>query len=187
MATQDRVPTGDGNATWSLSSGSTRWELVDDAVGAPDDDTTYIYVTGMFALQILTYADFAITSTSINKVVVTYRMRHLTGNSTQGRAEIYVGITPYAGSYNNLTDTYTDYTEEWLTNPATAAAWTEADVEGTGGNPLEQWRVRNNLTSGAESVRCTQTYISVDYNTAVAHTPFAAFNGPMKGPMGGRF
>jgi len=29
-------------------------------------------------------------------------------------------------------------------------------------------------------------YLSVDYTTAAAHTPFAALNGPMRGPMGGR-
>jgi len=72
----------------------------------------------------------------------------------------------YAGTEQALTTSYANYTWDWLTNPNTGIAWTEADVEGTGPNPLQEFGVRAINVGGGEQINCTQTYITVTYTEA---------------------
>lgn len=165
MAVQDQVPTGDSTNpnTWTSSAGGSKFADVDDAVGAPNDDTDYIHSSTAFGSQQFTFAAFSITSSAVAKITVTMRFRSEAGTQ-EARARLQVNGTQYTGSTKTMSTTYADYTEDWLTNPNTAAAWAEADVEGTGSAPLQQFGVQ--LRAFTNTGRCTQTYVSVDYTDA---------------------
>ena len=166
MATQTRLPIANGSAAiyWMASAGNV-WGCVDDPVGTPDDDTTYGYETNSGS-HFFYFTPFAISSTSISKVTVTARCRE-TGIGDPGNwailPRLYVNGTIYDGTQQTLASAFDNYTSDWLTNPDTAAAWTEDDVEGAGLNPLEEFGGRLVLLAGAKNGRCTQIYITVDY------------------------
>jgi hypothetical protein len=169
MATQTRVPTGDGTgAGYTASGAASVWEAVDDPVGTPDDDTTYGVKADGNSLHELTFAAFAIDASAVNFLQVLFRARLLTGDALTGRAILRVGGNAYTTTAptNNLTDAYDDYTHDYLTNPDTGLAWTEADIEGSGSNPLQEYGVRNQSTGAGEEIRLTQCYATVDYDEA---------------------
>ncbi len=165
MATQDRLPTGDGTTTaWTPSSGSDHYAMVDDPIGTPDDDTTYLETSSTNQKELFTFTAFDINSSSIDKVTVFIRARD-TGANTNMIAELLrVNGTDYNASPVPAPLTYTNHTNDWLTNPDTAAAWTEADVEGTGSNPIQQFGVGSGIVTDA--LRCTQVYCTVTYTEA---------------------
>lgn len=185
MTTQDRVPTGDdGGTTWETVGADTEWEAIDDPVGTPDNDTTYLSQTnGNQTTPVFSFTAFSINSIAIAKVIVTFRSRHLTGNATTLATRTKVNGFPYAGANQAQVDTYENYTEELLTNPDTGLAWVEADVEGTGANPLEAFAVRNGGTGAGEEVRCTQGYITVDYTPAAAGGGILARHPALRQPL----
>jgi prepilin-type N-terminal cleavage/methylation domain-containing protein len=80
-------------------------------------------------------------------------------DQTQGdiQPSVYVGGTEYNGASTPLTNSWTNYSHTWATNPATGAAWSWADI--------------TNLQAGARirgqsvpfSARLTQVWVVVTY------------------------
>lgn len=166
MATQTRVPTGDSSVDngWSSSSGTTKAADVDDPVGSPDDDTTYAFKNGANANQLHTFSAATIPggSTAIT-VNVIYRGRR-TSTSLNINARIRVNGTTYEEGAGTVPgSTYANRTVAWATNPATLAAWTVNDVNGSGTNPLQEFGYANTQTTGTEEARVTQCYLSITY------------------------
>lgn len=164
MATQDRNPTGDGaSVQWTPSTGSTHWNLVDEVTA--NDDTDYVSATTANIKDLFTFSAFSITSDDITSVKVILRVRTLTGTRTPS-AILRVNGTNYLTSLGSIGVTWTTITTTWSTNPDTSLAWTEADVEGTGANPLQQI----GIDSGGlgPDMRCTQCFATVDYTAAGA-------------------
>lgn len=165
MATQDRLPTGVGaDNSWASGTAGNKWDDVDDPIGTPDEDTTYIVETTSYQSQTFTFTAFSITSSAIDKVSITNRLKCVGTVSYQNR--LRVNGTSYNSSTAATTTSYVDYTTDWLTNPNTAAAWVEADVEGVGANPLQQFGVIVSTIDASEELRCTQSYITVTYTEA---------------------
>lgn len=180
MATQTRLPTGDSAVDngWSSSSGTTKTADVDDPIGSPDDDTTYAFKNGANANQLHTFSAFSIPvgSTAIT-VSVIYRPRR-TSTSLNTNARIRVGGTTYEeGAGVVAGSTYSTRTVNWATNPATSAAWTVADVNGTGPNPLQEFGYANTQTSGTEEARVTQCYLQVTYTPSTGGIDYGQTNG----------
>lgn len=166
MATQDRLPTGIGFINyWTATAGANKWEDVDDPIGTPDDDTSYISHATSFQEQLFAFTAFAITSSAIASVTVSAVCREV---SSADANDISLGLrvngTYYNGSNKSLTTSYATYTTTWLTNPNTGSSWIEADVEGTGANPLQEFGI--STRSVTVEKRCTQIYITVDYTEA---------------------
>jgi hypothetical protein len=136
---------------------------VDDPVGSPDDDTSYVSETGAFQRQLFTFSAFSISSSAIAFIRIFTRAKYV-GSSGIIRTRLVVGGNEYSSGNNTLTASYTDFANDFLTNPDTAAAWTEADVEGTGSNPIQEIGLRH---QAGDELRCTQEYILVDYTAAV--------------------
>ena len=168
MATQTRLPTGEQSSTYTPSSGSDSWAMVDDPIGSPDGDTTRISRAGSAGVAHFLFPAFAITSSAIASLSVTYTRRNEVGDTTTSRATLRIGTTAYAVTDPGDSDgsTYAERTHDFLDNPDTGLAWTEADIEGTGANPLTQAGVRNQNTAGAEVWHCTQWYLTVTYTEA---------------------
>ena len=165
MASQTRLPTGDGSSVLHEASAGAAWECVDDPIGSPDDDSTYAHQIGGNAASLFTFSAFSITASAVSYLRVVYRSRNLTGNSTTSRAILRVNSTSYltTGANNTQTDSYADYTHDFLTNPDTGLAWGEADINGTGSNPLQEFGFRNQNNSASEEDRFTQVYALAEY------------------------
>jgi len=168
MAIQYRLPTSDVVKQWIASSGSPAYPMVDDPVGSPDDDTTYIYKQDSIGANIFGFTDFDITSSTITKVSLFHRSRQVNPAVVDLRSRLQVNGVNYDGTQNSMTDSYAEYTDDWLTNPNTSLDWVEADVEGVGSNPIEAFRHDAINISAGEEVRMTQAYISVTYTVAAA-------------------
>lgn len=149
---------------WQASGGVTD---VDDPVGTPDDDTTYILgdgdLGGSGGSSRFTSASPTIPagSTSIS-VLVKWRYRETAGN-VSAVGLLFVNSTQYTGSTCENTGTYVDCSSTWATNPNTAAAWTVDDVNGTGAAPLQQFGHTLSGIGAGEDARVTQVYLEIDY------------------------
>lgn len=170
MATQDRLPTGTGTTSqWTSSTASpNKWEDVDDPIGTPDDATSYLFVTNAASgTELFTFAQFAITSSAIALVRLTWRGTRTVGLTTVTPI-IRTGTTNRNGTSQAMTAAYVDYTNDWLTNPATASAWEENEVEQTDGTTthrLNEFGWSSSPSSGRET-HITQSYLTVDYTDA---------------------
>jgi hypothetical protein len=178
MATQDRLPTGIGNQTnWTSSTGSAKYLDVDDAIGAPDDATSYLYRADSGAAQQFTYTAFDITASAVAYVRVTARVQRTATGDCNSQGRLRISATNYiTGSASALTTSWTDYTYDSLTNPASGAAWTEAEVEGTDGTyPLTEFGLQCGGMATGEQAECTQVYGTVDYTAAASGNPWHAY------------
>jgi hypothetical protein len=86
-------------------------------------------------------------------------------------ASMYLSLRINGSNYdsaqiNSITGSYTQICNTWTTNPDTSSAWTEADVEGTGSNPIERFFVLSDNVGSGDEIRVTQTYIKVNYTAA---------------------
>jgi hypothetical protein len=185
MATQTRLPTGDGSTSaWTALGGGSKFSEVDDPIGTPDEDTTYVSRVNTAGTQLYTFSAFAVPSGStINFVRVFARMRMAAGSATAALI-LRVNGTNSVINVGAQTASYADETNDWLTNPNTGLAWTVDDVNGVGADPLQEFGHRTDSGFGAgEEMRCTQCYAEVDYTESAATRGIAfgtrgsAFNG----------
>lgn len=163
-ATPNFVPTGNGATnTWTPNGAATNWESVDDPVGSPDDDTTYSSRADSDGDQMFTFNTPAISGT-INSVSVTTRYRAGASTFVLLTRVLRVGGTDYYGSGAVVSSTsYVTTTTTWVTNPRTGVAWTANDVNGVGGNAIQQFGLRGQVLASGESTRLTQIYLTIDY------------------------
>lgn len=171
-ATQDRLPTAnatDSNWTYSGStsgctSDATKWACVDDPIGSHDSATTYVYRQTSNSNQMFEYTDFNINSTAITNIILTYICQYTGGDGLNIVARIQVNGTEYTGTADAITTSWASYSNTWTTNPNTSLAWTEADVEGTGAAPLQEFGINPTSIVAGEEAQCTQVYITVTYD-----------------------
>lgn len=164
-ATQERVPTGVGATDlWELGAGSTKTDAVDDAVGAPDGDTSYIRDFNDDTNQTFTFTAVNITAVAGSiDVNVIARCRNDGGsNGISGLITLGSGTTHVAAEQAQ-TGSYADYTFAYGTNPVDSVEWLESEVEGSGVRGLTEIGVRSRSMTATDGVRCTQVYLSVSY------------------------
>lgn len=170
MTTQTRVPTGDSPTSaanqFSPSTGTDKFAVVNDAVGTPDD-AGYIFRQNSNGNQRFTFSPFTLPAGSSDITIrVTYRSKNQTG-AVSYTPRILVGSTEAAGTTSTLTSAFVDRFTDWATNPVTGAAWTAADVNGTGSNPLTEFGVGQSGTAATEEGRVSQVYISATFTPPV--------------------
>lgn len=161
MSTQEKNPTSDVYMAWA-STGANGWSVCADS-----DDATYIYeaVTDYDSYR-FGYTAFDISSSAIQSVQVKYRAKVTAAKNF--KAILRVGTTSYYSANKALTTDWVDYTStEWLTNPATSAAWLEADVEGTGANPLVGFGGQAQTLAG-QTMYVAKSSIIVTFTEAVS-------------------
>jgi hypothetical protein len=153
-------PSADYNTMWTCSTGTARWAMVDDVVS--DNDTTYIYRSDSTAIQRFSNKPTLPTYPRIFSVMIVYKAKQVTG-TTPCMAHIRVNGTDYNSPPNAMpAGVYSTFSYEWTTNPKTGSAWTEADIEGTGANPLQAWGITADIGTG-ETIRVTQVYMVVKF------------------------
>lgn len=144
MAQQTRNPTGDGTftGTWDGVAGS-RWTLVDDHPDSAGADLL-THGTTTAGRGPFTYSAFTVpTLAYVQSVQVLYYDRKDASQADSWGAYLRVnGVDRAVIDAHNLTNgSWVLRTATATTNPATGAAWTVADVNGTGTNPLQQFGV----------------------------------------------
>jgi hypothetical protein len=139
------------------------------SVATNDGDTSYIESnTGAqgqwFALPTLSFSSSAIASVNVKAFC-----REIAAAEVQPR--LRVNGTNYSGTSTGVPNgaSYSVMPwAAWTTNPNTGAAWVEADVKGTGSNPLQECGIQSAQVGVGDEVRCTHVYIEVDYTAAAA-------------------
>jgi hypothetical protein len=170
MATQTRVPTGDGTETNWFPNTGTRVDAVDDPVGSPDDDTAYIDQTASGQRCSFTFPVFTVPGGStINSVQIIGRLKYV-GTSSDVRLNVYNESTVNEDTDRSLTSSYANYTRTMATNPFTAAAWTvdQVNTEPSTANRLVEIEVRSIAPN--TDIRCTSLYVLVDYTASGGST-----------------
>lgn len=171
--TATQVPTGLGTfSNWTLGAGADRVDAVDDPVGTPDDDTTYVVTTVSGQRQDYTTAAFSVgASDTVNSFQIIGRFKFV-GTAAQMRLNI-VSETPTTSEDidRSVTSAYADYTRTMTTNPFTAAAWTPNQVNKDAGtaNRYDQIEIRSIAPN--TDIRCTQVYALVDYTVSGGASP----------------
>jgi len=174
----DLLPDGDGAfTTWTIAGSApaaTRWQSVDDPVGASDNGTTYIASPLSVAGNSFTFQNLSDQGVVINWVAVRVYTRRAAVSSAIG---IFYrqGGTNYNNTVANqtLTSTWVLYSLagwNYTTNPANGLAWNESAI-----NNME-WGVRR--TSGTVAAWVTQMYITVGYNITNNAPNVTALNYP---------
>lgn len=121
------LPTGDGaSTTWTTSTGTSHFALVDEA--NPNDDTDYNYSNTSGQIDLYTYASIANTGTiAAVQTVLTARKDDI--GTRQIAEQCRSGGTTYTGpTTQTLGSAYLMYREIRETDPATGAAWTTTGV-----------------------------------------------------------
>lgn len=167
MATETRRPTGDGDVvgTWTYSSGSTGWNLVDE-VSADDADYIVSPTTGTPSYQ-FTFGAFTVPAGSTINSLTVYVRTDDSGGTNSIAARLKIGGTAYNhGTPINPASAYTDYSFAFATNPATSIAWAVDDINGTGANPLQQVGLYSADPNPA--IYLSHFYAVVDYTEGAA-------------------
>jgi hypothetical protein len=147
--------------------GTYHWDKVDDPTGSPDDGSTYVDAgnTGSQAKDSYNLTDTAVNAV-INSVTVYFRIGAVAGtNTVKGQPFLRLGGVETTGTEVTFTCSLSVY---WGTYSETLArpgggTWSVSDI-----NSLQ---VCIGLRKGTSATnRCTQEYISVNYNPIVAPT-----------------
>jgi hypothetical protein len=182
MPTQTRVPTGIGSANnWTGDPETTNKHLnVDEGVSTPDDDTSFNHRGPNQAndAQYFTFTAFSLggSVSAVNSVAVVTRARRAgAGGTASAVPRIIVNGTVYSGSNFDpgVGGAYADGTETFFDNPDTPGLdWEQADVEGTGANPLQEFgHGSGGLGAGSgDQINVTTADLVCDYDEAAGET-----------------
>ena len=133
---QTRVPISDNDTdgTWNFSS---YWDDVDETTA---NDTDYMTgTTDGGGYKLFGFSPFSLPSgLPVTDLAVYIRVRDVSDGGNSIRPYIKVNGTRYNTAPSNDPGTsFTTYSYSYLTNPNTGAAWTVADLNKTGANPLQ--------------------------------------------------
>lgn len=166
-------PIADDYTGWYYSTEATHYEAVDDVT--PDDDDTYISTDPDSDEPELDRFDFPNTeipsNATINWLRVCFRARS-ENDDYRGAIRSYLRTHDkgYYGDAHHPPTSYTDYYQEYATNPYTGEPWTIDEINsllaGVGGNSGRQCAAGCALYL-YYPVRCTQVYILIDYTVPV--------------------
>jgi len=174
MATLNLLPNAEGSVqTWSpfpaMTPGEPHWNKVDDPVGSPDEDATYVYTSTVGIEEAFNHVTSGLLSgANITNVRVLARVKHKPvglPSSAQVNIGIRIGIIRFAQPISEvLTTIYVDYTGDWATKLPLSQPWTKADIDNLQSSLLS-------ISATNTAIRCTQVYLIITYIPPV--TPVA--------------
>jgi hypothetical protein len=180
VATKTRNPTGDGtfSGTWTGSAGS-RWQSVDDhpdSTGA--DKLTHGTTAGRGTF---TFTAFDVpTGSVITNVQVLYYDQKTGSQASSWGAFLRVNAVDQAtnDAHNPANLVWTLRTATYTNNPATGAAWTVNDVNGSGTQPLQGFGVI--ATDASPTCELASIQLVVNYTPPASGTLTATLDDVTK-------
>ena len=160
-----RVPTSDISVSGWTKSTTYYYEMVDET--SPGDGD-YLIGTANGG-----YARFGSTISlpngcTVSNVRLNFRAMDDSSGTNSMHASITVGGTNYDGSdVNPDGSSFTNYYTDWANNPKSGVAWTEADLEGTSGNALQNWGVE--IPDANPDSRLSLIYLDITYTPATQY------------------
>jgi hypothetical protein len=159
------------------------WGPDNDAtrIATNDGDGSYEYLSGGSGNYFYaTVTGKTLNATSVNKLTLSMTAKAIdTGTKVQG---LFCCQNPFTGNEFGIpqsspgTSGYTTYTQDWLTNPETGAAWAVAAFTEAGANNLMRYIAWGQGGSTSERLRVTQLIGIVDVEGLVAPgNPIYAF------------
>lgn len=129
---EGRVPNGEGDSLqWTPSAAGTHFSMVDEA-NVADDDATYVQTPTNGNIDLYQFQDLQTTTGNIWAVQLNLEARLLAAGSRNIRHKHKhtSGAVHEGANVAVATTAYKNYAKVWEGNPATAAFWTVADVQG---------------------------------------------------------
>lgn len=160
-ATADLLPDSAGDYTNIdyVTGAATHWEAVDDPVGAPDDNATYVStnITGAQQKDAYNLQTVSMPADSvISSVTVYFRCGEWGPNAGTAYPYLRLGGVETAGTPQVISDSaYTTYNET-LNRPG-GGSWTSVDFADL------QVAIGLVVNNAASQSRCTQIYVDVAY------------------------
>lgn len=160
MSTVNLVPNaaGDSNECGGQDgpNDANNYLHIDDPVGSPDDDTTYLIRTSTYALDLYNVPNQSLSG-DISNVTVYARTKYLMDMGACFKIAVKIGGTVYYSAEKYPGGSWTNDSNVWTTNPNTSAAWTWANI-----NDLQ-------IGIAMQDFCCvTQVYAVVTYSDAIA-------------------
>lgn len=119
--------TADSLAEWTKSAGSANYQNIDDIPSNGDTDYNYTDTTGARDKFVLT--DMPVSPEEIYMVSAVSIARKEDSATRAIKNVLEIGGVDYQGAIEHfLSVDYTQRWDHWQTNPATSAAWTEAQI-----------------------------------------------------------
>ena len=128
----DSSPTADGTTTaWTSAGAGAAYVEIDDTLGAPDDDTTYIESTTAAQDSFVTYAGASLTNVNtISGVLLGSYARESVAAAPQQIAHRVDSSSTFAtGTTYSLLSTYELVWDGFEQNPNTSTAWTKTTID----------------------------------------------------------
>ncbi|MDT8442095.1 MAG: CxxxxCH/CxxCH domain-containing protein [Desulfuromonadales bacterium] len=171
--TLNRYPSGDIAVNYGTvfpAAPTTHFDKVDEA--AADGAASYIQATGNGQKDVFSFSSFSVPAGATDiSVSITYVAQKTGAQGASMTSLLRIGGVDYTGAaVDPANGVFTQYSDNWTTNPATGAAWTIAEVNGTDGtNPLQGIGVT--VTDANPQSQVTQMYVSVSYwvNSPLLH------------------
>lgn len=166
MATEYLIPNAQGTwSQWNALGGGDQYLEVDEAVGAPDDDSSYIWCLANQAYKNSSHLSARVNildNATINSVKVVWRIRNTISTANDVTPFIILSGSITNASHGLTPDTsYTSNTTEALARPG-GGAWSPDDLD-----DLECGIEQTTTTRSIAHVQCTQYYVVVDYTAYV--------------------
>jgi hypothetical protein len=164
---QKRFPAGDisSSGTWAVSPASptTQWDKVDE--DPHDSDSTYLLHGTTNGTALFSFNAFSVPAgaTAIKNLTVYLVASDDTPGNNRMQPAVRVGGNDYltTSTSTEVPNSYGTISYTYTTNPQTGAAWTIADINGVGANPLQGFGVRS--ADANPRIRLTQVYATVSY------------------------
>lgn len=112
---------------WTASTGSDNYAMVDDTTA--DGDTTYVQGSTTGDLDLYDFGNLSVTASSIDAVQLTAFAKKTDVSARSIYLPVKSGGTQSDGSATALGTAYDDIRRLMTTNPVSAAAWTQSDVD----------------------------------------------------------
>ncbi|MDH7517079.1 MAG: hypothetical protein QHH19_01865 [Candidatus Thermoplasmatota archaeon] len=143
------------------SDPKSHYDKVDDTVGEPDDDGTYVYTDRNEVAENFNHETSALlTGATISNVRVIVRARTKIEGVIHIGLKLFEGVTDYAPRSIPVNLEYSDYDWDWALKPGTGEPWSKADID-----DLQSSIKSDNLGKGDQLI-VTQVYINVTYTPA---------------------
>ena len=157
MTVITRAPTSDEYTSGGWTGG---WADVDDY---PDQVSTMSGTVYTAATKRFGFTAFDVPAGS-TAITVTMRIWHFDTGSGACAFKPCLKVNGTQYDHGTVIPTYGDAVNNsasWATNPDTAAAWTVADVNGSGSNPLQAFGIQ--VTDNTPTIQIASIQLEVEY------------------------